>query len=77
MKKSTMKKLMAKESEKGFRKYAQIDDIERIDRELASHQWQLDVLFGAEPEYLRTPERHAWKTEMTTRSCRGFLRMKW
>ncbi len=56
MKKSTMKKLMAKESEKGFRKYAQIDDIERIDRELASHQWQLDVLFGAEPEFLRTPE---------------------
>lgn len=67
MKKSTMKKLMAKESEKGFRKYAQIDDIERIDRELASHQWQLDVLFGAEPEFLRTPERHAWKTEMTER----------
>lgn len=67
MKKSTMKKLMAKEIEKGFRKYAQIDDIERIDRELASHQWQLDVLFGAEPEFLRTPERHAWKTEMTER----------
>ena len=30
MKKSTMKKLMAKEIQKGFRKYAPIEDIERI-----------------------------------------------
>lgn len=67
MKKSTMKKLMAKEIQKGFRKYAPIEDIERIDRQLVSLQWQIDVLYGAEPEYLRTPERHAWKTEMTER----------
>lgn len=67
MKKSTMKKLMAKEIEKGFRKYAPIDEIERIDKIMANLQWQVDVLYGADPEFLRTPERHAWKTEMTER----------
>ena len=66
MKKSTMKKLMAKEIEKGFRKYAQ-----KMISSALTVNWQ--VISGSLMFYLAQNRNfsvllnHAWKTEMTER----------
>ena len=44
MKKNTMKKLMVNEIQKGIHNYAPVEEIKRIDKQIADLQQQIDFL---------------------------------
>ena len=60
-----LQSIVQKETRKQLTKNAA--EFERMDKRMGLMQYQIDCLYGADPDELQTRERSSWKTYMTGR----------